>query len=230
MMDTNMKKKAPSPKPTSSSTGLTQLVNNRMPLDLHAKMKTAAARSARSLTGEINERLEQSFRTDPRIAKLWNALESVVPIRTRRDTSPATVDHVLNMLDLFEVEGLMLSAVEDPQYGSPVLVLLIQTPSHSIVVDQAGWTLSRPPRVEDLKRLFAGIHERGHLSTARYWTSVVTDYPRSVTESVPRMLKAPVETVGEYLAPFLTLLAGGATFDHQGFPLMVKPARTKRPR
>ena len=188
----------------------------RLPPALDSRLREAADAGGRSLNAEILARLEGTFGSDPRVGALLDALELPHAVRLRHATTTATLKHVLQIVELLAVDRLVLAARTDA-LNDVVLVLLMQTASHSIVLDKSMLNMARRPRMLEVAELFRGLDAVGLLDLAEYHPKVLAAeaMPADVHEAAGVLLNGikPLEELGQ----FLKLLAPHGLYDIKDF-------------
>lgn len=188
----------------------------RLPPALDSRLREAADAGGRSLNAEILTRLEGTFGSDPRVGALMDALELPHAVRLRHANTTATLKHVLQIVQLLDVDRLVLAARTDV-LNEVVLVLLMQTASHSIVLDKTMLNMARRPRMLEIAELFRGLDAVGLLDLAEYHPKVIAEdsMPANVQDTAVLLLKGvkPLED----LAQFLKLLAPHGQYDIKDF-------------
>jgi hypothetical protein len=188
----------------------------RLPVELDKRLRGAAEVRGTSLNAEIVQRLDSSFGADPRVGEVLDALELPRAVRVRHANTTKSVQHILQMAELFNIDRLVLAARVDP-LNDAVLVLLMQTASHTIVLDRTMLNMARRPRMLELAELFRGLDERGLLDGAEYQPKVIPadGIPASVEDAAAILLSGLKRL--EAPAQILKLLAPHGQYDVDQF-------------
>ncbi|HZO52692.1 MAG TPA: hypothetical protein VFB63_08245, partial [Bryobacteraceae bacterium] len=112
------------------------------------------------------------------------------------------------------------------------LVVLLQTASHTIVLDKTQLSMARRPRQLEIMALLRGFDDCGWLDIAEYRPTLIAQdaLPAPVQDAAALLLQDLKKL--EDIADFLTLLAPHGQFDIKEFAgpkaPAAKAARTKR--
>jgi hypothetical protein len=207
----------------------TAIFSLRLPRSLDEQIREAAEVRGQSLNAEIVARLSNSFGTDPRVGKAFDALEMPQAVRLRHASTAATVEHVLLMARLFEIDRLVFAARVDRLHEA-VLMMVMQTAAHTIVLDKTTLNMSRLPRILEIAGLFRGLDELGLLAAADYCPHLFpeVDFPQHAHDAAALILSDTRRL--ERVEDFLQILASHEEFDLAAFggAKPVKPVRRKR--
>jgi hypothetical protein len=184
----------------------------RLPAALDDRIRVAAETSGRSLNAEMIERLNQTFGRDAKTERVFNAFDLPEVRRIRHSNTGQAVEHILLMINTFEIERVVLAAREDP-LNDAVLILLLQTANFVIILDKSSLNMARRSRELEMRQVFKALDDNGLLTGVDYVPALLPAAAQSLTadDMAARLLREneALEDVGD----FLKLLAPHGQYD-----------------
>lgn len=204
----------------------------RLPASLDDRIRVAAETSGRSLNAEMIERLNQTFGRDAKTERVFNAFDLPEVRRVRHSNTGQAVEHILLMINTFEIERVVLAAREDP-LNDAVLIVLLQTANFVIILDKSSLNMARRPRELEMRQVFKALEDNGLLSEAEYVPTLLPVSTQSLTaeEMAALLMREKKKFEDEkHLKDLLDLLAPHRQYDLADFrskKLLAKRSRKK---
>lgn len=197
---------------TSISIGL------RIPESLRDKLASQASLNHRSLNSEITARLDASVTVDARVAReLFDAIALPRVVRMRSSSTGADLMRILNVARHLPVQRLIFAAKPN-DLNTAVLVLIIETPAVTFVLDETWLNMARRLREMEMRDLFQGLDRLGLLNDAEYCPDLVEDTAAlSPEQAVERIAKTGRIQRLSNLADYLRVLAQHEHFDASSY-------------
>lgn len=186
----------------------------RLAEGLRDKLAAHANLNHRSLNGEITARLEASFRSEARVAQeLFDAIALPRVVRMTSSSTSADRTRILNAARHLPIERAVFAAKAN-DLNKAVLVLILETPRVTFLLDGSWINMARSPREAEVQEIFQGLDRLGVLDNAEYCTHLVDDTSELPPEqALERIAKTGHLAPLSNLADFLRVLAQHEFFD-----------------
>lgn len=193
---------------------MTISIGLRIPESLRDKLASQASLNQRSLNSEITARLDASLSVDARVAReLFDAIALPRVVRMKSSSTSADVMRILNVARHLPVQRLIFAAKPN-ELNTALLVLIIETPAATFVVDDTWLNMARRPREMEVQELFQGFDRLGLVNDAEYCPDLVEDTAAlSPEEAVERIAKTGRIRRLSNPADYLRVLAQHEHFD-----------------
>lgn len=200
--------------PPSTTTSVTV----RMDEVLRDRLARAAAIAGRSLTAEINFRLDDSLvrMSDTYVSGLLDALDMPRFIRVRGGSTEHDLQRVTTICQRLEVTDLVLAATPNDMNGA-VLVAVIQTPRVICVMDGSWANMAREPRINEVARFFQRLDRLGVLDNARWCTQLVPATTDLTAEDAANTILREGSPAPMDVRSYLKLLSVHGLFELEDF-------------
>jgi hypothetical protein len=197
---------------TSTSIGL------RLSEGLRDKLASHAAINKRSLNGEVAARLEASFRSEARVAQeLFDLIALPRVARMASSSTSADVTRILSAARHLPIERAIFAAKAN-ELNNAVLVLVLETPRVTFLLDGSWINMSRTPREREVQEVFRCFDRLGVLDNAEYCSKLVEDTTQLPPEqALEQIAKTGAVKPLKILADFLRVLAQHEHFDPETF-------------